>query len=40
MNGIKKAGIGLDRKSMADMAYNDANAFSQLVEAAKAKLAA
>jgi len=35
MNGLKKAGISLNRKVLADMAVNDAAAFAQL--AAKAK---
>ena len=38
MNGLKKAGIELDRKILADMAMNDAAAFSALVEKAKAAL--
>jgi len=36
MNGLKKAGIELDRRVLADIAINDASAFSQLVETAKA----
>lgn len=36
--GLKKAGITLDRKVLADMAVNDAAAFTKLVEAAKAAL--
>jgi len=39
MNGVKKAGIELDRKILADMAMNDAAAFSAVVEASKAALA-
>ncbi len=39
MNGLKKAGIELDRKILADMAMNDAAAFSAVVEASKAALA-
>ena len=39
MNGLKKAGIELDRKILADMAMNDATAFSAVVEASKAALA-
>ncbi len=39
MNGLKLAGIELDRKILADMAMNDAAAFSSLVEKAKAALA-
>jgi large subunit ribosomal protein L20 len=36
MNGMKKAGINLNRKVLADMAINDAAAFAQLAEKAKA----
>jgi len=39
MNGVKKAGIELDRKILADMAMNDAAAFSAVAEASKATLA-
>ena len=35
MNGLKKAGIDLNRKVLADLAVNDAAAFAQLVEIAK-----
>ena len=38
ISGLKKADIGLDRKSIADMAYHDPQAFAALAEAAKAKL--
>jgi large subunit ribosomal protein L20 len=38
INGLKKAGIELDRKILADMAMNDASAFSALATAAKAAL--
>ncbi|MBD3800610.1 MAG: 50S ribosomal protein L20 [Campylobacterales bacterium] len=38
MNGLKKAGIELDRKILADMAMNDAAAFSALAAQAKAAL--
>jgi len=38
INGLSKAGIELDRKILADMAMNDASAFSSLVEKAKAAL--
>jgi large subunit ribosomal protein L20 len=38
MNGLKKAGIELDRKILADMAMNDAAAFSAVVAQAKAAL--
>ena len=39
MFGLKQAGIMLNRKVLADMAVNDANAFTTLCEQAKAKLA-
>jgi len=35
MAGLKKANISLNRKALADMAYNDAAAFNQLVEKVK-----
>ena len=38
--GLKKAQIALDRKTLADMAVNDKEAFSLIAEEAKAKLAA
>lgn len=38
MNGLKKSGIELDRKILADMAMNDAAAFTAVVEASKAAL--
>lgn len=37
MNAMKKSGINLNRKVLADMAVNDIQAFTQLVEAVKAK---
>lgn len=40
MNGLKKAQIEIDRKVLADLAMNEQAAFSQLVEKAKASLAA
>ena len=40
MAGIKKASIEIDRKVLADLAVNDPAAFANLVETAKAKLAA
>lgn len=40
INGLLKAGIELDRKVLADIAVNDANAFAQLAEQAKAALQA
>ena len=39
MNGLKLAGIGLDRKVLSDMAIHDPGAFSKLVELAKAQVA-
>ena len=38
INGLKKAGIELDRKILADMAMNDAEAFASVASAAKAAL--
>ena len=38
MNGLKKAGIGLNRKMLAELAVSDAAAFTSLVEKAKAAL--
>ena len=38
MNGVKKAGIELNRKSLSEMAIQDAAAFSAVVEKAKAAL--
>ena len=38
MNGVKKAGIELNRKSLSEMAIQDAGAFAALVEKAKAAL--
>ncbi|HIQ62345.1 MAG: 50S ribosomal protein L20 [Christensenellales bacterium] len=35
INGLKKAGVNVNRKMLADMAVNDANGFAQLVEVAK-----
>ncbi len=35
INGLKKSGIELNRKVLADMAVNDAAAFAQLAELAK-----
>ena len=35
INGLKKANIDLNRKILADMAVNDAEAFAKLVEIAK-----
>jgi large subunit ribosomal protein L20 len=38
INGLKKAGVELDRKILADIAVNDAQGFTALVEQAKAAL--
>ena len=38
MNGLKKAGIDLNRKMLAEIAVSDAEAFTSLVESAKAAL--
>ena len=38
MHGLKVAGINLNRKVLADLAVNDAAAFTALVEKAKAAL--
>jgi len=38
MNGLKKAGIELDRKVLADIALNNASEFAKLVDNAKAAL--
>ena len=40
MNGLKKAGVEVDRKVLADMAVFDKPAFAKFVELAKANLAA
>ena len=40
MEGLHKADIGLDRKVLAELAVNNADAFAALVERAKASLAA
>ncbi len=39
MSGVKKAGIGLDRKALAYMAYHDPDAFTRVTETVKEKLA-
>ena len=36
IDGLKKAGVEVDRKVLADLAVNDAAAFAKLVETAKA----
>lgn len=38
MNGLKKSGIDINRKMLADLAVNDKPAFAALVEKAKAAL--
>jgi large subunit ribosomal protein L20 len=38
INGLKKAGIGLDRKILSDIAIHDAAAFTALVAQAKSAL--
>lgn len=38
MHGLKNAGITLNRKILADLAVNDANAFAALAEKAKQAL--
>ena len=38
MNGLKKAGIELNRKSLSEMAVNEPAAFAAIVEKAKAAL--
>ena len=40
MAGVKKAGIELDRKSLADIAVSDPQAFAAVAERAKAALVA
>lgn len=39
MNGLKKSGIAINRKMLAEMAVNDKTAFVQLTETAKKALA-
>ncbi|WP_428624636.1 50S ribosomal protein L20, partial [Sedimenticola sp.] len=38
INGLKKAGVEIDRKMLADLAIFDKPAFSALAEQAKASL--
>ena len=38
INGLKKAGIEVNRKMLADIAVNDMAAFAKIVDAAKASL--
>ena len=40
MNGLRQAGIEIDRKVLADLAIREPQAFGRLAEAAKNKLAA
>lgn len=40
MNGLKKAGIELDRKALADIAVHDIKAFGAIADKAKGALAA
>lgn len=37
MSGLKKAGVALDRKNLADIAARDLDTFGKLAEIAKAK---
>ncbi len=39
MNGLKLAGVEVNRKMLSEMAIQDPAGFAQLVEVAKAKLA-
>lgn len=38
INGLKLAGVEVNRKMLADIAVNDANSFKQLVDVAKEKV--
>jgi large subunit ribosomal protein L20 len=40
IRGLKMAGVGLDRKSLAELAVNDAPAFARIASEAKGALAA
>ena len=40
MHGLKEAGVGLDRKVLADMAVNDPDSFAQLVDVARESVSA
>ena len=40
MDGLKKAGVEINRKMLAELAVNDAAAFSNLAELAKSKIGA
>jgi large subunit ribosomal protein L20 len=39
MNGLRKSGIALDRKALADLAYSDPKAFGVIAEKVKTQLA-
>jgi large subunit ribosomal protein L20 len=38
INGLKKAGVEVNRKMLADLAVNDMTAFGKLVETAKEQI--
>lgn len=38
INGLKKAGVQVNRKMLAELAVNDMNAFSKIADTAKSKL--
>jgi large subunit ribosomal protein L20 len=40
MGGLKKAGVAVDRKALADLAIKDPAAFTKVAETAREKLAA
>jgi large subunit ribosomal protein L20 len=40
MQGLKRAGVEIDRKALADLAMNEREAFNELVTLAKAQIAA
>lgn len=40
MNGLKKAGVSINRKMLADLAINNPAAFTELVNVAKAQVSA
>lgn len=40
MQGLKRAGVEIDRKALADLAVNERETFNELVALAKSKLAA
>lgn len=40
INGLKKAGIEMDRKVLADLAVHDAAAFAKIADQVKAQIAA